>query len=107
MLKMREIWLAAGDENSKFFQNYAKGRKNTNMIWGLKMTEGGITNSFSDLATMGRNHFNNLFKDPEVVSIEEVIQVSQLFPRYAEEEENDMLMALVSKGEVEGVLKAL
>lgn len=31
-LKSRAIWLEAGDENSKFFQNYAKGRINTNTI---------------------------------------------------------------------------
>jgi len=32
-LKNRAIWLAEGDENTKFFQNYARHRKNTNTIW--------------------------------------------------------------------------
>ena len=30
-LKSREIWLQSGDENTKFFQSYAKGRKYPNM----------------------------------------------------------------------------
>jgi len=30
------IWLAEGDENTKFFQNYAKHRKNINIIWELR-----------------------------------------------------------------------
>lgn len=35
-LKSRAIWLKVGDENTRFFHNYAKGRKNSNKIWKLK-----------------------------------------------------------------------
>ena len=31
-LKSREIWLSVGDDNTNFFQNYAKGHKNINTI---------------------------------------------------------------------------
>ena len=31
-LKSRAIWLICGDENTKFFQAYSKGRKNKNTI---------------------------------------------------------------------------
>jgi hypothetical protein len=29
-----------GDENTKFFQAYSKGRKLTNMIWSMKNNQG-------------------------------------------------------------------
>eukprot|EP00253_Pinus_taeda_P009499 PITA_09499 len=38
-LKSRAIWLKAGDENMRFFHNYAKGRKSANTIWNLKNGE--------------------------------------------------------------------
>lgn len=63
-LKSRDIWLEAGDENSKFFQNYAKGRKNTNTIWELKNDEEVSASSFNDLSIMGVSHFKTLFKAP-------------------------------------------
>jgi hypothetical protein len=34
-LKSRAIWLEKGDENTKFFQAFAKGRKMANTIWSL------------------------------------------------------------------------
>jgi len=33
-IKSRAIWLSAGDENTKVFQNYAKGRKKTQIPFG-------------------------------------------------------------------------
>lgn len=42
-LKSRAIWLEVGDENSKFFQNYAKGMRNTNTIWEMKEGDGRST----------------------------------------------------------------
>eukprot|EP00253_Pinus_taeda_P015629 PITA_15629 len=39
-LKSRAIWLQAGDDNTKFFQNYAKGRKVSNTIWNLPLPDG-------------------------------------------------------------------
>lgn len=49
-LRSRSIWLKFGDENSKFFQNYAKGRKVTNTIWNLPLPEGGLADSFNKLS---------------------------------------------------------
>jgi hypothetical protein len=35
-LKSRAIWLENGDENTNFFQVYAKGRREKKTIWSLK-----------------------------------------------------------------------
>ena len=39
-LKSRAIWLACGDENTKKFHAYAKGRKAVNTIWILEDDRG-------------------------------------------------------------------
>jgi hypothetical protein len=39
-----------GDDNTKFLQAYAKGRKITNIIWGFKDSSGRQLTSFEDLA---------------------------------------------------------
>ncbi len=106
-LKSRAIWLQAGDDNTKFFQNYAKGRKNSNTIWEMKKANGELARSFEDLASLGVNYFKNLFKALEEVSIAKVIRVVQFFPRFIEEEGNDSIMEPVSKEEVEDILKSM
>jgi len=61
-LKSIALWLKCGDENIKKFQAYAKGWKDCNNIWSLRNTKDEEVHSFNDLATLGKNHFNNLFK---------------------------------------------
>eukprot|EP00253_Pinus_taeda_P003525 PITA_03525 len=39
-LKSRAIWLLAGDENTKFFHNFAKVKRTMNTIWNIKDEEG-------------------------------------------------------------------
>lgn len=40
-LRSRAIWLKAGDENTKFFHSFAKGRKVSNTTWSLPLPGGG------------------------------------------------------------------
>jgi hypothetical protein len=61
-LKSRAVWLENGDENTKFFHAYAKGRKEANTIWSLKDQEDRPVTTFEGLANMGKNHFQTLFK---------------------------------------------
>ena len=35
-LKSRATWLDCGDDNTKFFHAYARGRKATNTVWSLE-----------------------------------------------------------------------
>ena len=39
-LKSRAIWVYQGDNNIKFFQNFAKKRRISNAIWNLKDEQG-------------------------------------------------------------------
>jgi hypothetical protein len=56
-LKSRAIWVACGDENTKFFHSFAKGQKMTNTIWGLDQGDGQLVNTFDGLASLGISHF--------------------------------------------------
>ena len=49
-LKSRAIWMECGDNNNKFFQAFAKGRKQQNTIWELKKENIEMASSFDDLA---------------------------------------------------------
>jgi hypothetical protein len=49
-LKSRALWLESGDENTKFFQAYAKGRKTANTIWSLQDQSQREITSFEGLA---------------------------------------------------------
>lgn len=56
---------------------------------------------------MGVCHFKSLFKASPEVTIVEVIQVEQVFPSFVEEDDNEIPMAPISKGEVEGALQSM
>jgi hypothetical protein len=90
------LWLHSGDENTKFFQAYAKGRKMTNTIWGIKDQSGRLQTSFEDMERLGSSHFKSQYSADSRVSIDVVIQMALLFPRFVEEEENEELMVEVS-----------
>eukprot|EP00253_Pinus_taeda_P035322 PITA_35322 len=106
-LKSRAIWLKVGDENTSFFHNYAKRRKSTNTIWGLKNEEGREVQTFHSLPDLGQRHFQKLFADPGEITIAEVIRTTQCFPKFLEEDETEDLNGEVSKEEVEATIKSM
>ena len=106
-LKSRAIWLKAGDENTRFFHNYAKGRKSANTIWSLKDEEGRVVNTFSDLSSLGLRHFQKIFSDPGEDTIAEAMRIAQCFPRFIEGDEAEDISGPVSKEEVEAAMKTM
>eukprot|EP00253_Pinus_taeda_P027637 PITA_27637 len=104
-LRSRAIWLKAGDENSKFFHNFAKGRKVSNTIWSLPHPEGGLADNFNKLSQLGTAHFRGLFKNPPGANLAEIIEVASHFPRFINEEDSEDLMNPVTMEELESTLK--
>jgi hypothetical protein len=96
--------LESGDENTKFFQDFSKGRRNVNTIWQLKDSAGNMENTFEGMSSLGKNYFQNLFKAETQASIEEVVQVAQFFPRFVDEADNRLLMEEVTEKELLEVL---
>jgi hypothetical protein len=96
--------VAKRDENTNFFEAYAKGRKIMNTIWSLKDSSGRDVYSFNDLAHLGKSHFQNLFKENNGANIAEIIQLALLFPCFVNDETNRSLMEEVSEEELKEVL---
>jgi hypothetical protein len=84
--------LDCGEENTKHFQAYAKGRKLYNTIWSLNDIDGRTISSFEGLAHLGKRHFHNLFKEYERVNIANIVRMSLYFPSFVNEEDNTTLM---------------
>ena len=84
--------MECGDDNTKFFQVFAKCRKQQNTIWELKKEKNEPVNTFEDLAEIGKNYFKNIFKENQKATIAEVIRISQCFPGSINEEDNLELM---------------
>jgi len=87
-LKSRALWLENGDENTKFFHAYAKGRKETNTIWSLKDQEDRPVTTFEGLSNMGKKNFQTLFKDDRRENLEDIIKLALFFPSFVDEENN-------------------
>ena len=49
-LKIRATWIKAGDENSKIFHQFSRGRKAINTIWELDNEDGTTSYTFTQLA---------------------------------------------------------
>jgi hypothetical protein len=96
--------LASGDENTKFFQAFAKYRRCVNTIWHLRDQEGNVENSFEGMERLGKIHFQDLFRAENQARIEEVVRMAQLFPRFVDKEDNRLLMEEVSEEELKEVL---
>ena len=78
--------MECGDDNTKYFQAFAKGKKQQNTIWELKNENNETVNTFEDLANTGRKYFESIFKKDHQTTIAEVIQISQFFPISINEE---------------------
>jgi len=68
-----------------------------NTIWELNKWDGEVVNTFDGLAAKGIENFRDLFKVREGSSIAKIVQVARLFPQLVEEEDNQCLMAVVTK----------
>jgi hypothetical protein len=99
-LKSQAIWLACGDENTKFFHYFSKGRKMNNTIWSLTQRDGQLFNTFEGISSLGISHFKYLFKAQPGSSIGEIVKEARLFPRYLEDGERESLMDQVTKQEL-------
>eukprot|EP00253_Pinus_taeda_P035499 PITA_35499 len=104
-LRSREIWLKEGDENTKFFHNFAKGRKVSNTIWSLPLPDGWVAENFNKLSQLGTTHFRGLFRNPPGANLVEIIEVATHLPRFVNEEDSEDLMNLVTMEELESTPK--
>ena len=65
--------MECGDDNTKLFQAFAKGKRQKNTIWELKKENNETANIFEDLVEIGKKYFENIFKEDQQATIAEVI----------------------------------
>lgn len=106
-LNSRAIWLKSGDENTKFFQQYARGRRGINTIWALKDQHGREANTFAQLVDFGVRHFSNIYKSTSGANIVKILWVAEAVPRFVEEDEREVLNLPITLEELEVAIKIL
>ena len=52
------------------------------------------------MSRLGKKHFQEIFKAENQATIEEVVQMAQLFPRFVDEEDDILLMEEVYEKEL-------
>jgi len=55
-----------------------------NTIWELKNEQGKSMKSFHDLAELANTHFKDIFKEPPIATLAEVMHIAQSFPRFVD-----------------------
>ena len=68
--------MECGDDNTKLFQAFAKGRKQQNTIWEIKKVNNETYTYLEDLVEIRKAYFENMFKEDHQETIAEVIQLS-------------------------------
>ena len=100
------MWLESGDDNTKFFHAYAKGRKAANTVWSLEDDQGLVFDTFDSMASLGEEHFKNLYKAPDHATLAEVIRIAQVFPGFVDPDDNQALMEVVSEEELKCIIQS-
>lgn len=81
------------------------GHKAINTIWQLTNEQGNTMNTFLQLAALATSHFNRIYRAPPNDTVVEVIHITQLFPRFVDQEDALDLSREVTMGELKATLK--
>lgn len=94
--RAKQYWLQQGDQNTRFFHRYATARKKSNSIQRIKNEDGIWKETAEEIQEVVNGYFTQLFKstggDGKLSERERVNRVT--------DEENEILMAQVTKEEV-------
>jgi len=99
-LKIHTLWLHVRDENTKLFHEFSNQWNSINTIWKIDDPQGSIALTFEDIASVGVQHFHNLFKEDSKAPIKVSLQLTYHFPCFVDQDYNDQVMVEVSKEEI-------
>ena len=104
--KIRAIWLQAGDENTKYFHNYANRRRISNSIWESKDDDVVIVTNQDLIKDRVVSYFSSIYKDPKNSNIDDQLKVLKLFLSMFSEADCALLNRPIDLAEVELTLNA-
>jgi hypothetical protein len=103
-LRSRAIWLASGDNNTKFFHKYATFNRTRKHIWEISDSDGIKRTEQGELKDATTQYFKNLYKDPPSSNLAEQVLVNNLFTQFVNEEESLSLYSPVTLKELKDVI---
>jgi hypothetical protein len=106
-LKSRAIWIKQGDNNTKFFHQFATYRKNANTIWEIRASDDSMVRSFKANAKEGVRHFKSLFQEPDGCPIQEILEVISKFRPVFTKEMNRSMVEEVSEPKLHATLSSM
>jgi hypothetical protein len=76
--RSRAIWIHSGDQNTKFFHNFANFRRNRKFVWEIMDEEGHLHNGQKNIKEEAVKHFKNFFKEQVAPSTNDQVRVAGL-----------------------------
>ena len=73
--RSREIWLEAGDRNTKYFHQKAKQRRGKNTIRGILDSNGRWCEDEAGMGEIAVQYFNDIFSSSAGLEVEETVRV--------------------------------
>ncbi|XP_059068683.1 uncharacterized protein LOC131859144 [Cryptomeria japonica] len=98
--KSKELWIDAGDSNSKFFHASLKAKRNKNRINQLKDVSGKMVGKAKELENLAVKYFEEILGSSEGNRDESVEYLVNIIDKQILEEDNASLLASIAKDEV-------
>ncbi|CAM8931867.1 unnamed protein product [Rhodiola kirilowii] len=105
--RSRVSWLKEGDNNTSFFHRKATSRRKLNTILQLRNRDGHMCYDQTDLESIGRLYFLNIFSSSRHISSEDIQNYVSSMPRKVNASHNDILTQPYSEREVFAALSQL
>jgi hypothetical protein len=102
--RSRAIWIKSGDQNTKFFHNFANFRRNRKFVWEIRDDLGILHSGQEDLKTEATKYFKSFFREQDPPSTVDQVKVVSLFSRFITENEAVALYHPILLGELKAVL---
>jgi hypothetical protein len=103
-LHSRAIWIHSGDQNTKFFHNYANHSRIRKHVWEITDENGYTHSGQGDIKEEVVQYFKKKFKAPIIPSTTEQVKVTGLYSRMVNDEESSSLYRPVTMEELKTVL---
>ena len=97
--------MLVGYENTHYFHQFTNKRRVTNAVWEEVDEDNTKVFDQASIRKESRSYFADLYKEPDTVTIEDQLEVLNLFPSYVSNEDNRSIFIPVTIKEVETTLK--
>jgi len=103
--RSKATWLQSGDNNTKFFHNYANFRRISKHIWEILDDSGKVIIGQENIKGEATNHFKDLYKEHVSSLPSEQVRIAALFKKMVTKDEARTLYVLIKLEELEKILK--